>query len=132
MGIRFTRFNAVSALGFAVQLAVLSILLDGAGVHYLPATVLAVSAAILHNFVWHTAWTWADRHAGRAGHARAFTRFVLSNGVVSLVGNTAIMAVLVGRAGMPPFAANVAAIVCCGVVNFLLADRFVFQRPEPV
>ena len=65
---RFWRFNAVGVLGFAVQLAVLALLVHG-GVHYLAATAIAVEAAILHNFLWHERWTWADR-PGR-GRARA-------------------------------------------------------------
>src|SRR4029077_1429569 len=51
--VRFFRFNAVGALGVAVQLASLWLLTGVAAVHYLIATPLAVSLAIVHNFVWH-------------------------------------------------------------------------------
>ena len=30
-------------------------------VNYLMATLVAVEAAILSNFVWHYRWTWRDR-----------------------------------------------------------------------
>ena len=128
---RFVRFNVVSALGIGVQLAVLWLLVHAAGVHYLVATVAAVGAAVAHNFLWHRAWTWADRPLTRAAEAgRAFARFAAANGVVSLGGNLACMAVLVDGFGITPVAANVAAIAACGVLNFWLGDRVVF-RLEP-
>ena len=123
---RLLRFSAVSALGIGVQLAVIWMLTDIAGVHYLPATIAGVAAAIVHNFVWHRRWTWAERAAG-AGVLITFAGFALGNGLVSLVGNVVLMTVLVGSFGVPALAANAAAIAACGVINFVLGDRYVFR-----
>src|SRR5271166_4556903 len=59
--VRWLKFNAVGALGIGVQLAVLLTLKSGFHLSYLPATALAVEAAILHNFLWHERYTWADQ-----------------------------------------------------------------------
>src|SRR5436190_21825889 len=48
------------AAGFVLQALMLQVLV-AAGLPYLLATALAVEGAILHNFVWHERWTWADR-----------------------------------------------------------------------
>ncbi len=124
----FARFNVVGAIGIVVQLGTLALLTEVAGLPYLPATVLAVSTAIVHNFVWHLRWTWRDR-AGSLGADRAFARFVMLNGAVSLVGNVAVMAALTGVAGLPPVPSNVASIAVSGLVNFWVADRVVFLSP---
>lgn len=135
---RFARFNLVGLGGVGVQLAVLAALTAWAGVHYLPATAAAVTAAVLHNFLWHRHWTWADRlgpaDSPRRSWAAALARFAGANGLVSVAGNLAVMPVLVDGAGMPAVAANVAAIVCCGVLNYTLGDRVVFPEvtPNPV
>ncbi len=126
----FARFNIVGALGIVVQLATLAALTELGGLPYLPATVLAVSTALGHNFVWHWRWTWRDRSDRLQGVDRAFARFVLLNGVVSLVSNVGIMATLTGAAGMPPVPSNVVAIAVSGLVNFWLADRVVFWAPS--
>ena len=60
-GLRFVRFNAVGAAGIGVQLAALWLLTGVMHVHYLTATSLAVGTAIVHNFLWHRRWTWAER-----------------------------------------------------------------------
>jgi putative flippase GtrA len=125
----FARFNIVGALGIVVQLSTLAALTSVGQVSYLPATFVAVSAAIAHNFVWHMRWTWRER-AGAFGRVdRAFARFALSNGAVSLFGNMAVMALLSGMAGLPPVPANVVAIAVTGLANFFVADRIVFWAP---
>ena len=124
---RFVRFNAVGALGVAVQLTVLWVLVDLWGVAYTLATALAVAMAVLHNFVWHQHWTWGDRHSDGSATALAFVRFAGTNGVISIVGNVAIMLVLVDGTGAPPLIANAIAIATCGLVNFAMSDLFVFQ-----
>ena len=124
---RFARFNAVGALGIAVQLTGLWVLVDLWGVAYPLATALAVALAIVHNFVWHLRWTWGDRHSDGSATALAFVRFAGTNGVISIVGNVAIMLLLVNVTGAHPLIANAIAIATCGLVNFAMSDLFVFQ-----
>jgi putative flippase GtrA len=112
----------VGAIGFALQLGVL-VVLDRAGWPVLLATPVAVEAAVLHNFVWHERWTWVDVRAGtRAGR---LARFHVTNGVISLVGNTAITAALVA-ASVPLVGASVVALIVCAGANFAAAHTFVF------
>jgi len=122
------RFAIVGALGIAVQLAVLHVLATVLAAPYVIATGIAVASAVTHNFVWHRLWTWRDRPEDRA--LAAFARFALANGVVSMVGNVALMAVLVTGAGLSLMLANAIAISACGLANYFLADLFVFSAPR--
>jgi putative flippase GtrA len=56
-----TRFITVGALGFAVQIAAFAILTSVGQWPWLPATIVAVELAVVHNFLWHDRWTWRDR-----------------------------------------------------------------------
>jgi putative flippase GtrA len=125
--LRWLRFNAVGALGIAVQLAVLLALKSGFHVSYLLATALAVEAAVVHNFLWHERYTWADRvqPSWRKSLPRLL-RFNLTTGGVSIVCNLALMKVMVGLDGMNYLVANGVAIALCSLVNFLVSDRIVF------
>jgi putative flippase GtrA len=58
--------------------------------------------------------------------------FVSGNGVVSMVGNLALMPGLVDVAGLPPVVANVVAVAICGVVNYRLGDRVCFSPARVV
>ncbi|MGH9783648.1 MAG: GtrA family protein [Terriglobia bacterium] len=128
---RWLKFNAVGALGMAVQLGSLGVFVHGFGLHYLLATALAVEAAVLHNFLWHRRWTWADR-PGIANPAWGLLllRFNLTTGMVSIVGNLLFMGLLAGAARLDPLLANLLSIGLCSLVNFLVCDRFVFL-PRP-
>ncbi|MBM3791585.1 MAG: GtrA family protein [Acidobacteria bacterium] len=128
---RWLRFNAAGALGFVVQLLALGALTRIIGLHYLWATLLAVEAALLHNFVWHMKWTWADRPvATLRGITDRLARFHIANGAVSFAGNLALMRLLVGYYQLPVLPANLCAVPACSLLNFLLSHFLVF-RAEP-
>jgi putative flippase GtrA len=129
--VRWLKFNLVGGIGIGVQLAALAIFGSLLHLNYLLATALAVEVAVLHNFLWHERFTWADRPAGRFRHSIArLIRFNATNGLVSLVANVLLMRLLVGVFGMNYVAANVIAIAACSLVNFVLSDCFVFHA-EP-
>ena len=50
---RWMKFNAVGAIGIAVQLSALGMFRSGLHFDYMFATALAVEMAVLHNFCWH-------------------------------------------------------------------------------
>jgi putative flippase GtrA len=125
---RWILFNGIGLLGVAVQLSVLGVLVHALGIHYLTATVIAVEATVLHNFVWHQRLTWRDRPAAsRTAILARLGRFNALNGMVSLVGNVTIMAVVGGIFGVAPIPANVIAILVCSVVNFAASEVLVFR-----
>jgi len=128
---RWLKFNAVGGIGIGVQLAALAIFRSLLHLDYLLATVLAVEAAVLHNFLWHERFTWADRPARHFTHSLVrLVGFNATNGLVSILGNVLLMRLLVGGLGMQYFVANLIAIAACSLVNFLLSDCFVFHA-EP-
>jgi putative flippase GtrA len=125
-GVRWLKFNAVGAGGIVVQLAVLAVLKSGLRLDYLVATTCAVEAAVIHNYLWHERFTWADRANGSSWVR--FLKFNFSTGLFSIAGNVLVMKGLVGGAHLNYFVANILTIATCSVVNFLVSDRFVFQE----
>jgi putative flippase GtrA len=131
--LRWARFNGIGAIGAAVQLVVLTFLVQGTGVHYLVAAAVAVEAAVLHNFVWHQRFTWADRPAaGARATGLRLLRFHLLNGTVSLAGNLIVMALATGVFGVAPIAANAIAIAACSTINFAASHALVFRTAAVV
>jgi putative flippase GtrA len=129
---RWCKFNLVGAIGIVVQFAALFVLKSLLHWNYLAATALAVEAAVVHNFVWHEQFTWADRtRSERANSARKksllrLARFNLTTGGVSIVGNLALMKLMVGLGHMNYLLANAIAIVLCSLANFLVSETWVF------
>ena len=156
--VRWCKFNFVGGIGIAVQFAALIFLKSALHMNYLLATAIAVEAAVVHNFVWHEQFTWADRLRRNTSGAKAiipksdviaalkrcatqnlfpwrsnpslrrFVRFSLSNGAVSILGNLALMRVMVGQGHMNYLAANAIAIALCSLANFLVSDGWVFAN----
>jgi putative flippase GtrA len=124
--VRWLKFNAVGAGGIVIQLAALAVLKSGLQLDYLLATALSVEAAVIHNYLWHERFTWADRTGG-SSWAR-FAKFNLTTGLFSILGNVLVMRALVGGAHLNYFVANILTIATCSIVNFLVSDRFVFEE----
>ena len=93
---RLVKFHMVGAVGIGVQLCFLFLFKTLLHMNYLLATGLAVECAVLHNFLWHEHFTWADRREGRSGMLRRLFRFNLTTGMISIVGNLLLMRLLVG------------------------------------
>jgi len=123
---RWWRFNAVGIAGFVVQLGALWLLSKMAGVHYILATALAVEIAVLHNFAWHEVWTW--RGLGIDGRLRRLLRFHAANGLLSITSNVLLTAFLMQWVKLPLLAANATAVVAMALLNFALAELWVFRR----
>ncbi len=123
---RWWRFNLVGVAGFALQLGMLWILARICGVHYLIATALAVEIAVLHNFAWHEAWTWQNLDS--VNRWRRLLRFNLANGFVSIASNVLFTLVLMQWMGLPLLVANTIAVVMMALVNFALAESWVFAK----
>jgi putative flippase GtrA len=126
---RWIKFNLVGALGMAVQLAALCCLNRLLGHRYLLASAIALEVTLLHNFLWHVRYTWRDRRDG-SSRFRQLLRFHLSNGLISLIGNLALMRLLVQGAHLPLLLANAIAILTCSLANFSLGHQWAFAAAE--
>lgn len=126
---RFGKFNLVGLLGAALQVLLFYLLIRHFRLPEAPATMVAVELVVLHNFFWHERFTWRDRGLRNLRRrALRLWRFHLGNGLVSLVGNAALTHVLVDWLQAPAVPSAVAAIALCAPANFLLADRWVYDR----
>jgi putative flippase GtrA len=137
--LRWCKFNLVGAMGIGIQFAALFLLKSVLRFDYLFATAIAVEAAVVHNFVWHEQFTWSDRTRpdvamnGRKETSwrrslRRLLRFNLTTGAVSILGNLALMKVMVGVGHVNYLLANALAIALCSLANFLVSEEWVFAQ----
>jgi len=123
--IRWGKFNLVGAMGMVLQLCALALFNRCAPGHYLLTSAAALELTLLHNFVWHLRYTWHDRRHDSELLAQLL-RFHLSNGLVSMLGNLALMRILVQQAHLPVLVSNGIAILSCSLVNFCLGNNWTF------
>ena len=128
MILRWLKFSVVGAGGLAVQLVVLWACTRLAGISPVLATVLAVEAALLHNFVWHEVWTW--RGGPPSSRWSRLWRFHAATGSISILSNVVFTMFFKHEFAIPLLLANVMAVAVTGIVNFLAADLWVFSPKE--
>jgi len=121
--VQLAKFCSVGASGYAVNLVVYTVLLRGAGLHYLLAATGLFLVAVTSNYTWNRLWTFR----GRRGHvAYQGLRFL----VVSLVALGANLLVLRGlvAAGMGKVPAQALAIILVTPLNFVGNRLWSFGR----
>ena len=122
--VRFARFALAGTGGLLVQVATLAVLTSLLNVNYLVATLVAVEAAILSNFVWHQRWTFRDRSGS---WLERLIRFNALNAMTSIVGSVVLTALFVETMGLHPVMANLLSVAALSLINFVGADRLVFR-----
>lgn len=125
----FLRFAIVGALGFLVDIAVLWLALEAAGIG--PYAGRAISFAVTVTFTWamNRYLTFGERRArGIGGMAREWVRFVAANSI-GLAVNYAVYAALVSWAEgwlASPYVAAGCGAVAGLVFNYAASSRLVF------
>lgn len=112
---RLVQFGLVGLVGLVVNLGLLTLLTEGAGLHYLASGAIAVEASILSNFALNDAVTFRDLRQG-AWTARLGRFNVVS--LLALVVNLAVLSFLTEVAGVYYLASEVVAIGVAFATNY--------------
>jgi dolichol-phosphate mannosyltransferase len=123
------RFGLVGASGVAVNSAFLYVFHGVLGWALIPASVFAVEAAIVNNFLWNDRWTFSARDKT----PYRFFRFNLVS-LGGLVVNTVVLALLVAMTGIHYLIANLIAIAAAMAWNFAANSRWTWRaarRAQP-
>jgi putative flippase GtrA len=117
------KFCVVGASGYVVNLAVYTVLLRGAGLHYVLAAIGSFLVAVTNNYTWNRLWTF--RH--QRGHVvhQGLRFFVVS--ALALAANLLVLHVLV-KVGLGEVSAQAIAIVVVTPVNFVGNKLWSFRR----
>jgi len=119
---QLVRFCVVGASGFVVNLAVYSLLVHPAGIHYMAAAVIAFVVAWTTNFILHKHWTF--RRHGLSTAQQGARNLLVS--LVGLVINLVLLRILV-EVGIPKVPAQMIAVAAYTPVTFLLNRRWSFR-----
>ena len=120
--VQLAKFCTVGALGYGINLALYSKLLD-AGLHYVPAAACSFIVAVTSNYTWNRLWTFRGQrgHVGYQG-----LRFLVVS-VLALGANELFLIALVA-AGMGKVHAQAIAIVLVTPINFVGNKLWSFRR----
>jgi putative flippase GtrA len=121
--LQLAKFCAVGATGYLVNLGVYTLLLNGAGVHYLLAATGSFLVAVTNNYTWNRVWTFR----GQRGHVayQGLRFFVVST--IALAANLVLLYALV-RFGVDKLPAQALAIVLVTPLNFVGNKLWSFRK----
>jgi dolichol-phosphate mannosyltransferase len=113
--VQLLKFCAVGASGYAVNLCVFALCVEGIGMHHLLAATVAFVVAVMNNFWWNRHWTFR----ARSGHAGFQAARFFTVSVVAFLFAASILELLVSVAEMPELPAQAISIVVATPLNFI-------------
>jgi putative flippase GtrA len=113
--VQLSKFCAVGASGYVVNLVVFFICVELLGLHHLLAATVAFVIAVTNNFWWNRHWTFRVR-SGRAGFQAA--RFFTVS-IVAFLFAASVLELLVSVVGTPKLAAQAISIAVATPLNFI-------------
>lgn len=128
LNLRFGRtwsFALVGLSGVFVNLAVMDVMI-GAGMHYLPAAIVATEVAIVSNFALQERFVFADVRQGSGSLARRAATVFAFNNTEHLV-RIPFLVLLVELALVPAVTAQAATLLVAFVGRFVFFDRVVYR-----
>jgi putative flippase GtrA len=121
--VELVKFCVVGLSGYVLNLAVYTALLDGAGLHYLPAAACSFVVAVTNNYAWNRLWTFR-RHRGHLYYQGL--RFLVVS-LCALAANLVILRILV-ELGLGKVVAQAIAIILVTPLNFIGNKLWSFRR----
>ncbi|KAA0272911.1 MAG: GtrA family protein [Acidobacteria bacterium] len=125
--VQLFQFAVVGGSGYVVNLAVFTLLAEGADVNHLLAAVGAFVVAVTNNFLLNRHWTFR-RQGSRESHAGFQAARFLTVSVVGLAVNLAILELLVSAAGLAELPSQAIAVALATPVNFIGNKLWTFDR----
>ena len=124
---RFLKFCAVGATGTLVNIGLLWLLTEFAGLHYLVSAAISIETAIVFNFTFHSFFSFSDR---RSSTLKVFGKRLLKYNLVSLTGmaiNMGILWLLTEVVGLHYLLANLCGIASATLWRYTLSLRWTWQ-----
>jgi dolichol-phosphate mannosyltransferase len=120
---QLVKFCVVGATGYVVNLAVYTLLVRRAHIHYIPAAAASFAVAVTNNYTWNRLWTFSHQR----GHvAYQGLRFLVVS-VVTLGANIALLRLFV-HLGLDKITSQAIAVVLVTPLNFVGNKLWSFRR----
>ena len=123
------KYLVVAWVGMLVYTGCLYLFKGVWGIPIIPASILAIEIAIIHNFIWFRHWAWKDR-VHRPSFFKHLIIFNAATGAVDFVGNVSVLWALTTFAGVHYLVANVLGMIVPPFIKFWLNEKFIFREKE--
>lgn len=133
---RFVQFCLVGLIGVGVDMGLLYLLSDPATLHWglTRSKLIAAEAAIVNNFMWNDAWTFADLVGVSDSSKDKFHRFLKFNIIcaIGLIFNVVLLNIQFNWLGMNRYVANIVAILVATLWNYQINKHLGWRSTSAV
>jgi dolichol-phosphate mannosyltransferase len=126
---RLIKFAFVGGSGVVVNMGLLYLLTEFAGVRYFISSVIAIELSILSNFFLNDAWTWRDRKGGGSFLMKLF-RYHVAVGATAFLVNYVLLVILTSWLRVHYLVSNLVGIAAGTASNYIVNDLWTFKKAQ--
>jgi putative flippase GtrA len=124
IAVQMRRFVVVGAFTAGIQMGLLWLFVDAAGINYLIGATVAIEITILLSYVFNNAWTFeATQHTGAGQYLRGMLKTNLVRGTAIPI-QLGVLYALVEWGGIMYLVGNAVAIFVSGLYRFALDSQW--------
>lgn len=124
IAVQMRRFVLVGAVTAGIQMGLLWLLVDAAGLNYLIGATVAIEITIILSYVFNNAWTFqASQNTGTMAYLEGLVKTNLVRGTAIPI-QLGVLYTLVEWGGVMYLVANAVAIFLSGLYRFVLDKRW--------
>lgn len=125
--LRSGKFLVVAWLGMGVNTACLYLFKGVLHIRIIPASMMAIEIAIIHNFIWMRYWAWRDRQ-DRPPFLKQLLLYNVATGAVDLAANVSVLWALSTFFGVHYLLANILGMAAGPFIKFWLNEKLIFRE----
>ena len=122
------KFMTVAWLGMAVNMACLFLFKGVLHIPLIPASLLAIEIAIIHNFMGLRHWAWRDRSNGNHSFFRQLLLYNVFTGAVDIVANVSVLWSLSTFFQVHYLLANALGMIAGPFIKFWVNEKVIFKK----
>jgi dolichol-phosphate mannosyltransferase len=129
--VRFIKFGIVGGSGIFVNMGFLWFFTEVVGLYYLISSVLAITFAMINNFIWNDLWTWSDRgEPGVKAYIKRLVKFCMVSSFAAIVGNIVILWILTHFFHLYYLISNLIGIAVGTLLNYTINNFWTFKSHD--
>jgi len=124
---RVARFMLVGLSGVAVNEALIWMLTEQMGFHYLLSGTISTETAIINNFIWNDAWTFKDKSKSmKQNTSKRFIKFQLSR-IIGLTMGVVLLNLMTELLNLHYLLSNLYSIILVLAYNYISSQSWVWK-----
>lgn len=124
---RYIKYNVIGTVGAAIHFTILWLLVDIAGMWYIPSAIIAITLAGINNYTLNYYWTFRKRKSSISHPLKGVGKFLLSIAITEPI-YLGILYICVDIVGLHYMVGAFVALSLTTFLRYIIAEKWIWKK----